>query len=70
MAERGVFGWDGADGCQGACKNTNGNHGRGFNAVYFDGHAKLVPAGRKFKTIPASGWEPEKSPKDPPSYQG
>lgn len=66
LTERGVFGWDGPDGCGGACKNTNSNHPRGYNAVYFDGHAKLVPFGRKWKTNPATGWPPEQSPKDPP----
>ncbi len=70
MAERGVFGWDGADGCSGACVNSNGNHSRGFNAIFFDGHAKLVNYGRKFKTIPASGWPPDHSPKDPENYGG
>ena len=30
----------------------------------------LVPFGRKWKTIPATGWEPEKSPRDPESYSG
>lgn len=70
MGERGVFGWDGQDGCDGACKNNNSNHSRGFNAIFFDGHAKLVNTGRKFKTIPASGWPPDHSPKDPPNYTG
>ena len=70
FAERGVFGWDGPDGCDGACKNSNGNHTRGFNAVYFDGHAKLVPYGRKWKVIPATGWPPQDSPKDPVTYGG
>jgi prepilin-type N-terminal cleavage/methylation domain-containing protein/prepilin-type processing-associated H-X9-DG protein len=70
MAERGVFGWDGADGCGGACVNSNSNHTRGFNAIYFDGHAKLVNSGRKWKTIPASGWPPDQSPRDPVNYGG
>ncbi|HZO87395.1 MAG TPA: DUF1559 domain-containing protein [Chthonomonadaceae bacterium] len=70
LTERGVFGWDGPDGCGGDCKNSNGNHQRGFNAIFFDGHAKLVPYGRKWKTIPATGWPPEKSPKDPTDYSG
>jgi prepilin-type N-terminal cleavage/methylation domain-containing protein/prepilin-type processing-associated H-X9-DG protein len=70
FGERGTFGWDGADGCDGACKNSNSNHPRGFNAVYFDGHAKIVVFGKKWKTIPASGWPPQDSPKDPTTYGG
>lgn len=70
FGERGTFGWDGADGCGGACRNNNGNHSRGFNAIYFDGHAKLVPYGKKWKTIPASGWPPEQSPRDPVDFAG
>ncbi|MCC6728292.1 MAG: prepilin-type N-terminal cleavage/methylation domain-containing protein [Chthonomonadales bacterium] len=53
FVERGVFGWDGPDA---ATPNTNTNHPRGYNAVYFDSHAKLVPFGRKNSTIPASHW--------------
>lgn len=70
FGERGTFGWDGADGCGGACRNGNSNHTRGFNAIYFDGHAKIVPFGRKWKTIPASGWPPDQSPRDPTTYGG
>lgn len=70
LTERGSFGWDGPDGCGGTCINSNTNHPRGFNAVYFDGHAKLIPFGRKWKTIPASGWPPEQSPRDPINYGG
>ncbi len=70
MGERGILGWEGADGCDGSCKNNNSNHIRGFNAIYFDGHTKLVPYGRKWKTIPASGWPPKNSPKAPINYSG
>jgi prepilin-type N-terminal cleavage/methylation domain-containing protein len=70
MIERGAFGWDGPDGCGGTCQNANVNHRRGFNAIYLDGHAKLIPYGRKWKTVPATGWPPEQSPKDPVTYQG
>jgi len=70
MSERGMFGWDGPDGCGGTCKNTNTNHQRGYNAVYMDGHAKTITFGRKWKTIPASGWPPDQSPRDPTSYGG
>ena len=60
--ERGAFGWDGPDGCGGACKNSNFNHSRGYNAVYFDGHAKSIVFGKKWTTLPASGWGPDRSP--------
>jgi len=53
FVERGVFGWDGPDATP---PDTNYNHARGYNAAYFDGHAKLVPYGRKWTTLPASGW--------------
>lgn len=61
FAERGIFGWDGADAMTGSCTPDNGrrtiyNHARGYNVTYFDGHSKLVSYGRKWQTIPASGW--------------
>lgn len=62
FVERGVFGWDGPDGCDGGCKNTNFNHGRGFNAVYLDGHAKIVLYGKKWTGLPATGWPPGDAP--------
>ncbi len=62
FVERGVFGWDGTDGSSGAAPNTNYNHARGYNAAYFDGHAKLVNFGKKWTTLPATGWPPEKAP--------
>jgi prepilin-type N-terminal cleavage/methylation domain-containing protein/prepilin-type processing-associated H-X9-DG protein len=61
FTERGSFGWDGADAKTNTgtpAPNTNTNHPRGYNAVYFDGHAKMVPFGRKGSTIPASHWYP------------
>jgi prepilin-type N-terminal cleavage/methylation domain-containing protein/prepilin-type processing-associated H-X9-DG protein len=70
FVDRGSFGWDGPDGCTGTCPNNNVSHSRGYNAIYFDGHAKLVPFGRKWKTIPASGWPPDRSPLDGVGYQG
>jgi len=63
FVERGSFGWDGADGCGGACKNSNTNHSRGFNAVFFDGHAKMQVFGSKWKVLPAMGWPPEQAPR-------
>jgi prepilin-type N-terminal cleavage/methylation domain-containing protein/prepilin-type processing-associated H-X9-DG protein len=61
LAEFGMFGWDGADATNDACqpwtaRQTNTNHPRGYNAIFFDGHAKLIPYGKKWTTIPASGW--------------
>jgi len=38
------------------------HHSQGFNSIYFDGHAKLVPFGRKWSTLPAMGWPPEQAP--------
>ena len=62
MTERGAFGWDGADaysyGAQKASPNANGNHSRGYNVVYFDSHAKLIPYGKKKVSIPATPWPP------------
>ncbi|MBM3493334.1 MAG: prepilin-type N-terminal cleavage/methylation domain-containing protein [Armatimonadetes bacterium] len=62
FAERGVFGWDGPDSTLDNCtkpypgRTLIFNHERGYNVTFFDGHAKLVPFGNKWKTIPASGW--------------
>ncbi len=53
--ERGAFGWDGPDATP---PNTNFNHQRGYNVVYFDGHAKTVTYGRKRQTLPATYWPP------------
>jgi len=63
FAERGIFGWDGADATTDACtpwndRRTVFNHPRGYNCVFFDGHSKVVTYGNKWKTIPASGWGP------------
>jgi prepilin-type N-terminal cleavage/methylation domain-containing protein/prepilin-type processing-associated H-X9-DG protein len=65
LTERGAFGWNGPDIvgpelAPGFKKDINHQHG--YNAVYFDGHVKLVPYGRKFKTVPATGWPPEGAP--------
>jgi len=61
--ERGAFGWDGPDAYGGKQPNANTNHTRGYNVVYFDGHAKLVTWGKKWSTIPATGWPKEDVPK-------
>jgi prepilin-type N-terminal cleavage/methylation domain-containing protein/prepilin-type processing-associated H-X9-DG protein len=58
--ERGAFGWDGPDAKP---PNTNVNHTRGYNCVYFDGHAKTITYGRKWTTIPATGWPGADAPK-------
>lgn len=68
FVERGVFGWDGADATTDTCVPDTGrrsifNHPRGYNAVYFDGHAKLVNYGKKWGTIPATGWGPNCGPR-------
>ena len=57
--ERGAFGWDGPDAKP---PNTNYNHSKGYNVLYFDGHAKLTPYGRKWATLPATGWPPNEAP--------
>ncbi|HSV72224.1 MAG TPA: prepilin-type N-terminal cleavage/methylation domain-containing protein, partial [Chthonomonadales bacterium] len=62
FAERGVFGWHGPD-FRLNPGNRDFNHRRGYNAVHFDGSARLVPFGRKWATIPASGWPPEDAPR-------
>ncbi len=62
FTERGIFGWDGPDGCGGQCPNTNVNHPRGYNALYFDTHAKMVPYGKEWTTLPATGWPPNNAP--------
>ncbi len=62
FTERGVFGWDGADASDPA-RRTIFNHSQGYNAVFFDGHAKLINYGRKWTTIPASGWPPDRAPR-------
>jgi len=62
FTERGVFGWDGPDGSSygtGApAPNSNFNHPRQYNAVYFDGHAKAINYGKKKITLPATPWPP------------
>jgi prepilin-type N-terminal cleavage/methylation domain-containing protein/prepilin-type processing-associated H-X9-DG protein len=65
LTERGAFGWNGPDiiGPELAPGfKADVNHSQGYNAVYFDGHAKLIPYGRKFKTLPATGWPPDSAP--------
>lgn len=55
MVERGAFGWDGPDAVP---PNGNANHQRGYNALFFDSHAKMVTFGHKRSTLPASYWPP------------
>jgi prepilin-type N-terminal cleavage/methylation domain-containing protein/prepilin-type processing-associated H-X9-DG protein len=55
MIERGAFGWDGPDANP---PNANFNHPRGYNVVYFDGHAKVTTYGKKRSTTPATYWPP------------
>ncbi|MGC8783341.1 MAG: DUF1559 domain-containing protein [Armatimonadota bacterium] len=61
FTERGVFGWDGADASD-PNRRTFFNHSQGYNATFFDGHAKLINYGRKWTTIPATGWPPDRAP--------
>lgn len=61
MTEYGNYGWDGEDARNDAnqpWKERYGfrHHAQGFNAAYFDGHAKLVKFGSKWTTTPAQGW--------------
>lgn len=56
FVERGAFGWDGPDGSGYRAPNQAFNHNRGYNAVYFDGHAKVQHWGAKWTSVPASGW--------------
>ena len=58
--ERGAFGWDGPDARP---PNNNTNHSRGYNVCYFDGHVKLIPFGKKWTTLPATGWPPTLAPR-------
>lgn len=62
--ERGAFGWDGPDGytCQ-KSPNNNINHSRGYNCIFGDGHAKLIGYGKKWTTVPATGWPNTCAPK-------
>jgi prepilin-type N-terminal cleavage/methylation domain-containing protein/prepilin-type processing-associated H-X9-DG protein len=59
ITERGAFGWNGPDIVEPELApgfRSNVNHSQGYNAIFFDGHAKLITYGKKFKTIPATGW--------------
>jgi prepilin-type N-terminal cleavage/methylation domain-containing protein/prepilin-type processing-associated H-X9-DG protein len=58
MSERGMFGWDGPDAHNGAAPNMNVNHVMGYNILYFDGHVKTQPYGRKKLTMPRTHWPP------------
>ena len=58
--ERGAFGWDGPDALP---PNTNFNHSRGYNALYMDGHVKTLTYGKKWTTIPATGWPAARAPR-------
>lgn len=69
LVERGVFGWDGPDSYADDGVTTpypgrqaNVNHMTGYNCVFFDGHAKLAPYGRKWSMTPATGWPASRCP--------
>jgi len=57
--ERGAFGWDGPDAKP---ANSNVNHRRGYNCVFFDGHSKNITYGHKWTTLPATGWPADDAP--------
>jgi prepilin-type N-terminal cleavage/methylation domain-containing protein/prepilin-type processing-associated H-X9-DG protein len=59
FSERGMFGWQGPDALP---PNSDVNHTMGYNILYFDGHVKTSPYGRKWTTTPATGWPPERAP--------
>jgi len=69
FTERGVFGWEGQDAIQMHISNNRGNHPIGYNAVFFDGHAKMIPYGNKGKTLPATYWPPMNCGIPPGQYQ-
>jgi prepilin-type N-terminal cleavage/methylation domain-containing protein/prepilin-type processing-associated H-X9-DG protein len=62
FSERGMFGWEGPDAHSGTAPNTTYNHPMGYNILYMDGHVKTMPYGRKWTTIPATGWPPDRAP--------
>jgi prepilin-type N-terminal cleavage/methylation domain-containing protein/prepilin-type processing-associated H-X9-DG protein len=50
--ETGIYGWDG-DWCG---QHGARNHETGYNAVFFDGHAKLITWGQRVNTLPDTHW--------------
>ncbi len=62
ITERGVFGWEGQDSARIGGNTSSENHPIGYNALYFDSHAKMIPFGKKWVTTPASGWPPSQAP--------
>ena len=53
LSERGIVGWDGPDA---PSPNSNYDHSRGYNATFFDSHAKMITYGHKNTTIPMTHW--------------
>jgi prepilin-type N-terminal cleavage/methylation domain-containing protein/prepilin-type processing-associated H-X9-DG protein len=72
FTERGIFGWDGPDGSKyeggAGSPNSNVNHSKGYNAVYFDGHAKVVVFNKKKASLPASPWPAGAQPNPIPTF--
>jgi prepilin-type processing-associated H-X9-DG protein len=62
FSERGMFGWQGPDANSGTAPNSDRNHPMGYNILYFDGHVKTIPYGKKWTTVPATGWPPDRAP--------
>jgi prepilin-type N-terminal cleavage/methylation domain-containing protein/prepilin-type processing-associated H-X9-DG protein len=61
FSELGIFGWDG----DWPGREHVTNHSQGYNALFFDGHVKFISWGRKWTTIPATGWPPSRAPACP-----
>lgn len=57
MSERGLLGWQGPDSTIPAWRHQF-NHEIGYNILYFDGHVKMMPYGKKKTTIPRTHWPP------------
>lgn len=61
FSEAGIYGFDGGDATTPSCEPWDerkgmSNHRRGYNALYFDGHVRTITWGKKWTTLPASGW--------------
>lgn len=68
LTDIGVMGWDGPDARDDNNnpvpeRARNRNHERGYNVVYFDGHAGMTKFNSKWKTTPATGWPPSLAPR-------
>jgi prepilin-type processing-associated H-X9-DG protein len=64
MGELGMEYWVGGDSFSPRHRRFT-NHRAGYNLLYFDGHVKFMPYGRKWTILSASGWPPEQCPTCP-----